>query len=103
MFRRLLTLRGRLVAAGNGAALPLSFAPFGHWWLAPLVMALLFLLMEGESGRERALRGFWFGTGMFSTGTIEGEPQKSQRWAVRLGSKTLMAKQLSHLTDFFSS
>lgn len=69
MFRRLLTARGRFVAAGSGAALPLSFAPFGHWWLAPLLMALLFLLLEGESGRERALRGFWFGTGLFSTGT----------------------------------
>ncbi len=57
------------MAAITGAALPLSFAPFGFWWLAPLLMALLFLLIEGESGRERALRGFWFGVGTFSTGT----------------------------------
>ena len=52
-----------------GAALPLSFAPFGYWWLAPVLMALLFVLIEGESGRERARRGFWFGVGTFSTGT----------------------------------
>jgi apolipoprotein N-acyltransferase len=61
--------RGRWVALAAGAGLPLSFAPFGHWWLAPLLMALLFLLIAGETGRERALRGFWFGVGTFSTGT----------------------------------
>jgi apolipoprotein N-acyltransferase len=61
--------RGRWVALAAGAALPLSFAPFGQWWLAPLLMALLFLLIEGAAGRERALRGFWFGVGSFSTGT----------------------------------
>lgn len=65
----ILVPRGRWVALAAGAALPLSFAPFGFWWLAPLLMALLFLLVEGESGRERALRGFWFGVGSFSTGT----------------------------------
>jgi len=46
-----------------------SFAPFSLWWLAPLLLVLIFLLMEGASGRERALRGFWFGFGMFATGT----------------------------------
>ena len=65
----ILVPRGRWVALAAGAALPLSFAPFGFWWFAPLLMALLFLLVEGESGRERALRGFWFGVGSFSTGT----------------------------------
>lgn len=69
MFRRLLTARGRLLASLAGAALPLSFAPFDLWWLAPLLMALLFLLVDGEAARERALRGFWFGVGTFSTGT----------------------------------
>jgi len=61
--------RGRWVALAAGAALPLGFAPFGHWWLAPLLMAVLFLLVEAEPIRERALRGFWFGTGTFTTGT----------------------------------
>ena len=69
MLRRLLTVRGRFVAAGSGAALPLSFAPFGLWWLAPLLLAVLFLLVEGASSRERTLRGFWFAFGTFSTGT----------------------------------
>jgi len=46
-----------------------SFAPFALWWLAPLLLAVILLLMEGASRRERALRGFWFGVGMFTTGT----------------------------------
>jgi len=66
---RLLSARGRPVAAVAGAALTLTFAPFGYWWLAPLLLALLFLLVDGASARERALRGFWFGAGSFATGT----------------------------------
>jgi apolipoprotein N-acyltransferase len=69
LFRRLLTDRGRLPAALAGAALPLAFAPFGHWWAAPPLLAVLFLLVDGQPGRERAARGFWFGAGSFSTGT----------------------------------
>jgi apolipoprotein N-acyltransferase len=69
LLRRVLTTRGRLIAAATGAALPLSFAPFGLWWLAPVLLAVLFLLIEGVSGRERSLRGFWFGFGAFTTGT----------------------------------
>ena len=57
------------MAAAAGAALTLTFAPFGYWWLAPLLLALLFLLVDGASARERALRGFWFGAGSFATGT----------------------------------
>ena len=69
MFPRYLTARGRWVAAVAGSSLPLSFAPYAHWWLAPPLLALLFLLVEGESVRERTLRGFWFGAGTFTTGT----------------------------------
>ena len=69
MLRRVLTSRGRLVAGAAGAALPLSFSPFGHWWAAPVLLALLFLVTEGASVRESGLRGFWFGAGAFTTGT----------------------------------
>jgi len=69
LLRRILTSRGRLVAVFTGAALPLSFAPFGRWWLAPVLLAALFLVSEGVSARERSLRGFWFGAGAFTTGT----------------------------------
>ena len=39
------------------------------WWLAPLLLAVLFLLIDGANLRERSLRGFWFGFGSFATGT----------------------------------
>lgn len=65
----MLTFGSRGMALLAGAALPLSFAPFGWWWVAPPVLALQFLLMWPVGVRERALRGFWFGTGCFTTGT----------------------------------
>lgn len=69
MLRPFLTARGRIIAAGAGAGLPLSFAPFAHWWLAPLFLTVIFLLIEGATGRQRTLRGFWFGFGLFTAGT----------------------------------
>lgn len=69
MVRRLLTARGRIVGAASGAALPLSFAPFGRWWLAPFLLAVLFLLVDGVNSRTRSLRAFWFGFGAFASGT----------------------------------
>lgn len=61
--------RGRLIAAAAGAALPLSFAPYGLWWLAPILLTVLFLLVQSSPMRQRVLRGFWFGVGAFAAGT----------------------------------
>lgn len=69
IIRRLLMSRGRLLATGIGACLPLGFAPFSLWWLIPLLFTGLFLLLDGQRTRERALRAFWFGFGAFVTGT----------------------------------
>jgi len=63
------TFGGRGMALLAGAALPLSFAPFGWWWVAPPLLALQFLLMLPAGLRERTLRAFWFGAGCFATGT----------------------------------
>jgi len=52
-----------------GASLPLSFAPFHVWPLAPLAVAALFLLIDDRVPREAAARGFWFGFGAFAAGT----------------------------------
>jgi apolipoprotein N-acyltransferase len=60
--------RERLIAGLAGALLPASFAPFGVWYLAPLLLALLFRLWDAEP-REAAWRGFWFGVGGFTAGT----------------------------------
>lgn len=69
VIRRLLMSRGALLALAAGACLPLGFAPFALWWLMPLLFAGLFLLLDEQPTRERALRAFSFGFGAFVTGT----------------------------------
>ena len=69
VIRRLLISRGPLLALGAGACLPLGFAPVSFWWVVPLLFAGLFLLLDGASTRERALRAFSFGFGAFVAGT----------------------------------
>jgi apolipoprotein N-acyltransferase len=64
----LLARWGRWLVLPAGAALPLAFAPFGFWWLAPLLLAVLFLAWDGVPARERVIRGWWFGVGTFATG-----------------------------------
>lgn len=59
----------RALALAAGAALPLAFAPFFLWWLAPLLLALLFLLWLDATPRAAAGLGFAFGFGAFATGT----------------------------------
>ncbi len=57
------------LAALSGAAGVLCFAPFGLFWLAPLVWASLFyMLREAGSVRQAALSGLTFGLGFFLTG-----------------------------------
>ncbi len=58
-----------LAAFGAGAMLPLAFAPFGLFWIAPLSWALLFWLWRDASpgrafalGTAHGLGGFGFGT-----------------------------------------
>lgn len=62
-------VRGRWYAALAGALFPLCFAPFHAWYLAILLFAALFHLWDGQSAREAAWRGFWFGFAAFATGT----------------------------------
>ncbi len=57
------------VALALGAAMPLAFAPFGLWWLSPLLVAGLFLLWDGSPPREAARLGLVFGFGHFLAGT----------------------------------
>ena len=59
----------RLLALAAGAALPLAFAPFFLWWLAPPLLALLFLFWLDSTPRVAAGLGFAFGFGAFATGT----------------------------------
>jgi apolipoprotein N-acyltransferase len=56
------------LAALAGGALPLAFAPFHFWWLAPLCYAGLFVLWRGATPREAFQRGFAFGAAEFVLG-----------------------------------
>ena len=60
---------GSAVAFAAGAALGLSFAPFGWWPLAILMPAVLIFLWDGATPRRAAVLGFWFNVGTFSVGT----------------------------------
>ena len=52
-----------------GAGGVLCFAPFGLFWLAPVIWQGLFVLLRRtDSPREAALSGFAFGLGFFLTG-----------------------------------
>ncbi len=61
-------VRGDLLALAGGAALPLAFAPFNLFFLAPLTIALLFALWLYVTPRQAAWRGFLFGMGQFGVG-----------------------------------
>lgn len=56
------------LAALAGGALPLAFAPFHLWWLAPICYAGLFALWRGATPREAFQRGFLFGAAEFLFG-----------------------------------
>ncbi len=56
------------LAAASGAALPLAFAPFGLFWVAPLSYALLFIAWRGARPRQAFLLGLCFGLASFFAG-----------------------------------
>lgn len=60
--------RGDLLALVGGALVPLAFAPFNLFFIAPLAIALLFLLWMPLAPRQAAWRGFLFGLGQFGVG-----------------------------------
>ena len=58
-----------LLAAALGALAVLSFAPFYHYWVAPLAVAALFAVWSAAvSPRQAAAAGFGFGLGLFGVG-----------------------------------
>lgn len=57
-----------VAALAAGAASVLAFAPFGAWPLAPVALALLFLLWNEASPRRAFVIGWAFGMGLFSFG-----------------------------------
>lgn len=59
-----------LTAFGSGLALTFAFAPYGLWWLAPVVLAILFSLWLNSTPAQAFLRGWAFAAGLLGLGTI---------------------------------
>jgi len=58
----------RLIAFLLGAATTTAFAPFGWWFLAPLLVLPFLYICLTVSPRDAASHGFWFGFGFYLTG-----------------------------------
>ena len=81
--------RGRWACLATGAALPLGFAPFGWFWLVPLLLVGLLVCWHAQLPREAAWRGFCFGASaghprhMPKTGyTLSGKRSSSSSSAI---------------------
>ncbi len=59
----------RLIAFAAGAAMTLAFAPFGLSLVVPLLLLPLFYVFLTVAPRDAAAHAFWFGFGLFLTGT----------------------------------
>jgi apolipoprotein N-acyltransferase len=60
--------RKLLLSAAAGLVLPLAFAPFGWFWLAPLSYALLFYAWGGATPAQAFRRGLLYGLASFGAG-----------------------------------
>jgi apolipoprotein N-acyltransferase len=63
-----LAARKLLLSAAAGLVLPLAFAPFGWFWLAPLSYAVLFYVWGGAPPRQAFRRGLVYGLASFGAG-----------------------------------
>ena len=59
----------RSIVLALGCAMSLGFAPFGWSLLAPLLLMPLLFVCLTTSPRDARAHAFWFGFGMFLTGT----------------------------------
>jgi apolipoprotein N-acyltransferase len=64
-----LTRLNYLLSIAAGALLPLAFAPFDQFWIAPLSYAALFWTWRDATPRRAALLGFLYGCASFGFGT----------------------------------
>ena len=60
--------RGHFLAAMAGAAVTVSLAPYEFWPLGIVSCAALAWLLTGLNGWQAALRGWWYGVGLFGAG-----------------------------------
>ena len=60
---------GHALALAAGTLITLSLAPFNIWPLALIACAVLYLGLSTLTPRQAAWRGWWFGFGLFASGT----------------------------------
>lgn len=60
---------GHLVALAAGSLTPLAFSPFDLWPLELLSVALFYLGLRNVQGRAAVARGWFYGFGVFASGT----------------------------------
>ncbi|QJQ97083.1 apolipoprotein N-acyltransferase [Halomonas sp. PA5] len=60
---------GYLIALLAGVMTTLTTAPFGLWWLGPVAVGLVYLGIHRLRPRQAALKGWWYGIGLFGSGT----------------------------------
>lgn len=58
-----------LISLIAGSLLPLAFAPWHYFWLAPIATAILLYIWLKSTPWRAALNGWLFGIGMFGVGT----------------------------------
>ena len=61
--------RSNCLALAAGALITLTLAPFELWPLAFVSSIVLYLSLSHLNARQAVLRGWWFGLGMFASGT----------------------------------
>lgn len=60
---------GNCFALAAGALITLTLAPFDVWPLALVACIVLYFSLSNLSAKQAAWRGWWFGLGMFTSGT----------------------------------
>ena len=60
---------GHAIALAAGSLITFSLAPFDLWPLALIACAVLYLGLSTLTARQAAWRGWWFGFGLFASGT----------------------------------
>ncbi len=60
---------GHAIALAAGSLITFSLAPFDLWPLALIACAVLYLGLSALTARQAAWRGWWFGFGLFASGT----------------------------------
>lgn len=66
---RLTPALGYLAALVAGGLTTLTASPFELWWLGPVAAGLMYLGIHALTAGQAALKGWWYGVGLFGSGT----------------------------------